>query len=636
MEATDAYTRALAHLRLEEWIIYESLIWDSAVKTLISLEWTMKAYLRHPQRQDHIRRESPEHYRKLHTPTIHDLITLLKCYKKPPLAEKTAELFYNYFDQLRNPTLHASASLPPISLLEQAIRDVGATIIEYLQVDPQQLKAVRKTGDFQAGITVGQASLNVISDRILTQPKKSLTPKRSLMVVISHSDADVESAQSYEDLLDRAGFSVVRRSHRDGVEVPDFGAPRQIERCHHFLFFNSRSSAGSFGVQRDLGLAIKWRDARKDYRPAIVSLGAVGAKVDKVPDLEYFPTRDPDTGEERSPLDLNEFPHVAEPGEALVTALRPHLLVSRKDFHDSETFEETGVLDLYQELFPPREQDKRADIVRWVLRGDLGQRREVRLPSGLVLDYTLDSRYFILTIAGKAVGLAFFTYDHSSCLMYGNYIAIGPSWRSGDLAGDFVDKIFEVFRELFPEYKGIIFEVEKFDENKLDEVLSYLRVGGQDKRIAERRFATAEDTNEFKRALRIVWYEDLGCDFFLDAETGRPLTCHSPCLDPREKDWAAEEADYWIMFYERKDRAPIIGSHEELWKDAVRCIYLEILGKSLVAGRRMRQDEYWKYCCRIVDETLSCTGSVRLDKYLETENQELKRNIMSQRYGMSI
>jgi hypothetical protein len=44
------------------------------------------------------------------------------------------------------------------------------------------------------------------------------------------------------------------------------------------------------------------------------------------------------------------------------------------------------------------------------------------------LSYTLDSRYFILCLADRAIGLGFFTYDHSNKLIYGNYIAVQESW----------------------------------------------------------------------------------------------------------------------------------------------------------------------------------------------------------------
>jgi hypothetical protein len=89
--------------------------------------------------------------------------------------------------------------------------------------------------------------------------------------------------------------------------------------------------------------------------------------------------------------------------------MRPRLLVTRVDFQDEATFHETEVFHLYEDLFPPVERDDREDIVQWVLRSDVGKNRSVMLPDETVLSYTLDSRYFILSLAERAIGLAFFT-----------------------------------------------------------------------------------------------------------------------------------------------------------------------------------------------------------------------------------
>src|SRR5438874_1225036 len=91
----------------------------------------------------------------------------------------------------------------------------------------------------------------------------------------------------------------------------------------------------------------------------------------------------------------------AMPGKALV-------LVSRYNFHDEAIFDDTDVFTLYKELFPPHEQDSREDIIRWVLRADLGETRKFQLSAGESIEYTLDSRYFIMSLAGRAIGLGFF------------------------------------------------------------------------------------------------------------------------------------------------------------------------------------------------------------------------------------
>ncbi|MFB9265119.1 hypothetical protein ACFFWD_18505 [Bradyrhizobium erythrophlei] len=44
--------------------------------------------------------------------------------------------------------------------------------------------------------------------------------------------------------------------------------------------------------------------------------------------------------------------------------------------------------------------------------------------------YRLDSRYFILRVAERAIGLGFFTYDHTSGFLYCNYVGMQREWRA--------------------------------------------------------------------------------------------------------------------------------------------------------------------------------------------------------------
>jgi hypothetical protein len=154
--------------------------------------------------------------------------------------------------------------------------------------------------------------------------------------------------------------------------------------------------------------------------------------------------------------------------------MKPNVLVTRLDLNEVATFDDTGVFDLYEDVFPPIERDDREDIVRWVLRTDLGQKRRFVLSGKTELSYTLDSRYFILCLADRAIGLGFFTYDHSNKLIYGNYIAVQESWRSGDMARAFFDEIMKVLEELFPKYQGMVFEVERFQKDKIERIISEL------------------------------------------------------------------------------------------------------------------------------------------------------------------
>src|SRR5207244_1062718 len=117
-----------------------------------------------------------------------------------------------------------------------------------------------------------------------------------------------------------------------------------------------------------------------------------------------FPTRDFETGKQLGAFDLNLVrgldrhtnPSV-DSHEFLISEMRPILAVSRHDFDDEAKFHDSQVFDLYEDLFPDaRERDDREDIIRWVLRSDLGLTRRVKLSNTETIEYTLDSRYFIM------------------------------------------------------------------------------------------------------------------------------------------------------------------------------------------------------------------------------------------------
>ncbi len=300
--------------------------------------------------------------------------------------------------------------------------------------------------------------------------------------------------------------------------------------------------------------------------------------------------------------------------------MEPRLVVTRLDFDDEATFDDTGVFNLYEDLFPPVERDDREDIVRWVLRSDIGKKRNIRLSDRKEISYTLDSRYFILTLADRAIGLGFFTYDYSSKLIYGNYIGVQECWRGGDIASAFFDEIMKVLEELFPRYQGMAFEVEKFRKERVEEVIAGLE------KSKSKKIEVLDDQNEIRKFLRVSWYYKLNCFFFFDRNSGKPLVCTSPCLDPRGscEEWRAAEEDYWIMWYARRGSLDS-SKARELWTKSVTSIYIEILAKSLVESCPENGPEYWEYATSIINKTLKETESkdINFSKFLHRHDSPL-------------
>jgi hypothetical protein len=377
--------------------------------------------------------------------------------------------------------------------------------------------------------------------------------QKHISTFISHSSENNDEAQYYEALLKEAGFSVFQYSHglHFGGQIQNV-VGEEIRKCHFFILVISDYSLNSQWVQRELGLVVSLQKKNRDYRPIVIPLFAKDASWRKINSRpRSIPTRDFDTGEEGEPfsLDVRGLDKYANPkadaDDVLISFMRPSLVVTRIDFDDEATFTDTGVFDLYEDLFPPVERDDRDDIVRWVLRSDVGKRRSVRLSDTKEISYALDSRYFILCLADRAIGLGFFTYDCSSELIYGNYIGVQECWRGGDIARAFFDEIMKVLEELFPRSRGMAFEVEMFRKERVEEIIAGLE------KSKSKKIESQDDQDEIRKFLRVSWYHRLNCFFFFDKSAGRPLVCRSPCLDAggSREDWRAAEEDYWIMWY---------------------------------------------------------------------------------------
>jgi hypothetical protein len=301
-------------------------------------------------------------------------------------------------------------------------------------------------------------------------------------------------------------------------------------------------------------------------------------------------------------------------------ALTFDIVVTRHDLRDEAAFRNTGVLDLYAELFPPNERDAPDDIVRWVLSDDVGERREFSV-GGRKLSYCLDSRCFILRAEGRAIGLGFFTYDHASELIYCNYVGVAKAWRGGGLAGRFYREMIEMLDALFPRNIGVVLEVEPYDRDRLAAVIGDLE------RTGVRQLAADQQTG-IRRLLRVSWYDKLGYCFFCDARGMQPLVCRSPCLDPSllPSAWVGAEENYWLAWQSRTGAPSVQGERGgELWQRAVAAIYVEILAKSLVDDDPKGRRDYWDYATALVAQTLqrAAMTEVRLARCLDADGSKL-------------
>jgi hypothetical protein len=450
--------------------------------------------------------------------------------------------------------------------------------------------------------------------------------REHIAVFICNTHESDEEVDCYYTSLKAAGFDVWKFSQNlDRGRATGTQIKREIEKCDFFLLVVSANHPNRPHAPMDLGFARKTRNAYNDFRPLILPLYSKTIDGDSIRRPSEYPVRDFETSapETSFRLDMEGFSMhegVVEQTKKLIEYMKPQLLISRIDFVDPDVFEKTEVFSLYNRLFPPEERDDEEDIKDWVLRTDVGKTRYVAVPGrGEGFEYALDSRYCILSLGGRAIGLSFLTYDYRYRMMYGNYIAVEESWRSHNLAWTFANAIKERLilerekdKSLFPDIQGIVFEVEIFDIDEIDKIIS--RLEQTDKGL--RNFENQKDRDQIRRMLRVYIYETgLKCNLFLDSQTNKPLAVTSPCLDLELPltDWKLKEEKYWLMWQSGPEKQG--EDIKKTWEEAVRCVYIEILGKSVVDYYRAKHPrkaaEYWRYAREITEATI--------DKYREVD-----------------
>lgn len=471
--------------------------------------------------------------------------------------------------------------------------------------------------------------------------------RKHLSIFISYSHFDNAVAIQLRNNLESAGFNVVEygRDLAFSAKIESFND--KIVRCDFFIFVVSEQSADSRAVQCELGVAVRQSRANRGYLPLIIPIYApnAGRRADGSR-IEFFPYLESadSSFSEAYPLALvRGWDNFQNPSidsyENLINQLLPKLYISNYNFDDESFFYETGVFDLYNDLFPGREQDNPRDIVRWVLNEDIGAVRDIELCPGRILTYSLDSRYCILSLAGRAVGLGFFTLEKKNNLVFGNYIAIQEHWRAGELAKSFLKAAIAEFQKIYGKFNGFVFEVELFDKYEIERIIQYLErqkeeFPGPNRKKLE--FMDEKDSIEIRKFLRVYWYESIGCRFFMDRDSNTPLESRSPCLDPHADNWVEGEDKFWIM-WKSNDSISVHVDDYSLWAQSIESIYIEILAKSLLEIST-KKIEYWNYVNDIVSSILNSVKPecVCRASYLRRRDEDLFRRWVNLRMPLAI
>jgi hypothetical protein len=456
--------------------------------------------------------------------------------------------------------------------------------------------------------------------------------RKNIDIFISHSHKDAATAKKYESLFQQRGLAnawTYENRLNVGADLND-SIRQRIEKCEFFILIVSEDARGSRWVPRELGLALKVREANDGLRPVILPIkrrsgAGLGARIQsairkylsKSPppnDFRPFVYKDYDTGQEAPapfPLDRlrvfdEDVPH-ADDIEFLIDHMTPKLLAVGKHIHDPKELYDTGAIQLYETMFPEEERIPTNSLIRVAFDTHVGVQHQVVLTDHenadqpkVEYEYVRKTNLMILTLGGTAIGFALFNYNKNLKLFFGSYIGVHNSWRSHGIANELITALKrEIDREEgYAGYRGFIFEVEPFKASEVRDIIERLE-RTRDKRL------TADEESVIRRFLRIAIYDGYDARLFVD-ETHTPLEYVQPCmdLDKHPSEWEASGAPLSLMFV----APPGDRDHSrtaKLWEDAVNYVVVEHIGKTYAQRNPNRGAAYLKYATKVRDDVLA-------------------------------
>jgi hypothetical protein len=204
--------------------------------------------------------------------------------------------------------------------------------------------------------------------------------------------------------------------------------------------------------------------------------------------------------------------------------------------------------DCYEDLFPiENERDPFEHIRYWVQLAHHNPKA--------------DWREFVCTMReqGKCIGFCFLSLHWKSQWWFGNFFGLLPgNWRESHRVERFMRVVIAKCQAIAPNAKGIIFEVERYDEKKITALVSRCDVQSREKNRPVVKLTKSEDYSA-KAVLRLAWYSIHGLGrvtggeldafgvFLSDRNDQRFMNYIQPALEkfPDRK----AEVPLWLMIY---------------------------------------------------------------------------------------
>jgi hypothetical protein len=292
---------------------------------------------------------------------------------------------------------------------------------------------------------------------------------------------------------------------------------RAITRSDYFLVLLSDDARQSVWVGRELGLALHLQRSSHGQHPLVV-----GVQTEQPCNSTMFDVLDYDSG---APADVSKYDFsgvrcfnyrsgdASSETEDFATFLLP-----RVTFVNGGTEAEDALLydsfSVYEQCFPDAaERDDPEDIEEWLALAR----------HGVLTGSRWREVYGVLSVAGRAIGMAFFTSHLQRRWIFANYFAVSRGWRQLRRAEAFLESVADRLREIQPGLRGVLFEIEPINVASLEH--------WQEASI------TSLPHDERKRLLdnlrnvrRLAWYESYGARALLGAD-GQPLPYWQPAME---------------------------------------------------------------------------------------------------------
>jgi hypothetical protein len=388
--------------------------------------------------------------------------------------------------------------------------------------------------------------------------------KNIVKVFVSHTSADIEHVRLLKSQLeshDKDGRLLIWIYETETEPTRELGKLKfDIEEADFLIVALSNESIKKEFVQRELGHAVRLARKDPDRRPIIL-----GVWVDPAPPPAKLvvPIREFNSKGAFGKYDFGatkyhklhrpEIDDIAH----LYEYLAPRVLFWGRDIADRNTLIKTGAWEIYEKFFPNvEERDDPTDIMGWIEQEYAQIAPDYDPAAAPMTDaeriahrrpQDWGSVFGIVQIAGRAVGIIYLTVNVRSGWVFGNYFGVLKSWRVNQRAAYFIEQIRAYAEQQFGKLKGVVLEVERFDDKGIAALAKKL------KQRAPKLSAKEEET--VRSVMRIGLYQSHGVRLLM-APGARDIAYRQPAMNDLKrgerlsKEWLRKrEWPLWLMVW---------------------------------------------------------------------------------------